>query len=75
MNRTQEQGSQPWWRYAMVWLVWAGPAVVVVACGVTFWIAASHPDPVVADTARPAAPASNAYLPAQQARNHAAAAR
>lgn len=75
MNRSQEQGVQPWWHYRMVWFVLAGPAAVVVAGVVTFWIAASHPDPVVGDTARAAGAVSNAYVPAQQARNHAAAAR
>ena len=75
MNGIQAQCGQPWWRYRMMWLVLAGPAVVVVAGLATFWIAASHPDPVVGDTARPAAAVSNSYVPAQQARNHAAAAR
>ena len=41
--------SLPWWRYGMVWMVIAGPAIVVVAGFITLWIAISRPDPVVDD--------------------------
>ena len=68
------QVSQPWWRFGMVWMVVGGPAVVVVAGLSTFYIAASHPDPVLTVTPRTAAQErqgiSNA--PAMQGRNHAA---
>lgn len=67
--------TEPWWRYRMVWLVVAGPAAVVLAGLATFWIAASNPDPVVGDTAKSRPNSSNAYEPAQQARNHAASSR
>ena len=66
--------AEPWWRHPMVWLVLGGPAVVVVACLVTFWVAVSHPDPVVADSASTGTAGSLAEMPAQQARNQAAAA-
>lgn len=64
----------PWWRFPIVWLVIGGPATVVVAGLVTFWIAARDPDPIVGDTARSSAsaPVSSSQMPAQQARNHAA---
>ena len=40
--------SAPWWTHGHVWLVIAGPAIVVVAALVTVWIALAHPDPVLA---------------------------
>ena len=45
---TDMQPSLPWWRYGHVWLVLAGPLIVVVACFVTAFIAIRHPDPVLA---------------------------
>lgn len=58
----------------MVWMVVGGPAVVVVAGLTTFYIAASHPDPVLTETPRTAQQARQgiAHAPAMQARNHAA---
>lgn len=41
--------SAPWWRHGHVWLVIAGPAVVVVASALTLWLALRQPDPVVAN--------------------------
>ena len=40
--------SLPWWRFGHVWLVLAGPLVVVVACFITAFIALRHPDPLLA---------------------------
>ncbi|MEO7401297.1 MAG: nitrogen fixation protein FixH [Polaromonas sp.] len=76
MNK--EQG-QPWWRFAHVWMVFAGPAVVVVASFITLYLAIKIPDPVVgsyghveqSEASKPAIPAGN-MAPAMQARNHAA---
>ena len=67
-------GVEPWWRYRMVWVVVAGPAVVIVACMATLALALLHPDPVVQDTASSAAQ-TDSLTPAIQARNHAAARR
>jgi uncharacterized protein len=39
----------PWYRQRWPWLLIAGPAIVVVASFVTFWIAASTDDGVIAD--------------------------
>ena len=72
--------SGPWWRYGHVWLVIAGPALVVVASFITLYLAITRPDPVLApDEYRPggqiskSADGSAASLaPAVQARNHAA---
>ena len=35
----------PWWKYPIVWLVFAGPAIVVVASFVTLALCLMHPDP------------------------------
>lgn len=79
-KRDSAKPAQPWWKFGHVWLVIAGPAIVVVAGFVTLYLAVSRPDPVVsADYYREgieinktlgAHPASLA--PALQARNHAA---
>ncbi len=72
--------SNAWWKYGHVWLVIAGPLVVVVASFITLYLAIRHPDPVVdADYYRKGVeinktlgggPASLA--PAMTVRNHAA---
>ena len=74
-RRPSHPPGAPWWRFAMVWFVLAGPAVVVVAGFATMAIAyrnadvvLSQPPPAVA-AARPG-PVST--TPALQARNHAA---
>jgi hypothetical protein len=38
---------KPWWHYGHAWLVFGGPAAVVLACIVTVYIAVSKQDPVV----------------------------
>jgi hypothetical protein len=74
-----EQPGAPWWKYGHVWLVIAGPAIVVVAALFTAWIAVRNQDPVLAEDhyTRPVAVnkgAANdkAFVPALQGRNHAA---
>ena len=69
-----QQTGQPWWRFGMVWMVVGGPAVVVVAGLITFYIAASNPDPVLNVTPRTATQARQGITlaPAMQGRNHAA---
>lgn len=65
--------AQPWWKFGHVWLIVAGPAVVVVASFITLYLAISIPDPVVTDQFRGASTAApEALAPAMQARNHAA---
>ena len=64
---------QPWWRFGMVWLVLAGPAVVVVAGVVTAWIAMNGADTLVStDYYRRGIESNKTLLPAVQGRNHAA---
>ena len=77
------EASAPWWKFGHVWLIIAGPAIVVVAGFVTLWLAVSRPDPVVAEdyyqrgldinktlAAEQAQPSS--MQPAVKGRNHAA---
>lgn len=72
----------PWWRFGHVWLILAGPAIVVVASFVTLYLAVTRPDPVVAEDYYRKGVEINKTLgnqanrpglaPAMQARNHAA---
>jgi hypothetical protein len=73
MNRDTTPPATPWWRVTMVWLVFGGPALVVVASIATAVIAVRGGDTPLHDT--PAAQSAQALTPATQARNHAAAPR
>lgn len=72
----KQRPARPWWQFGHVWLVIAGPAVVVVAGFFTYYLAVRAPDPVL--STQPAAQAGAAsgadisHAPAVQARNHAA---
>ncbi len=73
------EGAQPWWKFPLVWMVIAGPAIVVVAGFATLWLAIRMPDPVVADDyyrqgleINKTLAAGKKLLPAQTGRNHAA---
>ena len=80
MSPTAPTSSPPWWKFGHVWLVIAGPAVVVVASFITVYLAVFGKDPVVDEDyyrkgieinkTLQADPASLA--PAMQAQNHAA---
>lgn len=81
MNETHPAvPTPPWWTFGYVWLVLAGPIIVVIAGFITLYLAVSRPDPVLSpDDYRKAIelkqtqaidPASLA--PAVQGRNHAA---
>jgi uncharacterized protein len=80
MNSNVQETSSPWWKFGHVWLVIAGPAVVVVAAFFTLFLALRWPDPVVADDYYRQGIEINKTLeansvslaPAIQARNHAA---
>ena len=63
------------WSYGHVWLVIAGPLLVVIASFVTYYLAAHGQDPVLSSSAQVTESATgtgNALAPAVQARNHAA---
>lgn len=72
LNMSKE--GQPWWRFGLVWMVFAGPAVVVVAGFITLYIAVTNPDPVLDVTPRTATQERQGitHVPAMQGRNHAA---
>ena len=49
MQRKSIKSPAPWWKFGHVWLVVAGPAIVVVASLVTFYLAVTRPDQVVTE--------------------------
>ena len=75
-----EEYGQPWWKFGHVWMVFAGPAVVVVASFITLYLAIKIPDPVVtsygqgtkSQELKTETKLSTNMAPAMQARNHAA---
>ncbi|PUE08925.1 nitrogen fixation protein FixH [Limnohabitans sp. T6-5] len=65
--------TRRWWSYGYVWLVIAGPLLVVIASFVTFYLAAHGQDPVLSTHVEASDVAGgNTLAPAVQARNHAA---
>ncbi len=79
MASSDNAAPAPWWTFGHVWLVIAGPAIVVVAGFVTLYLAVRFPDPVITEDyyrkgleinqtlGNPAA----SLAPAVQGRNHA----
>ena len=85
MQQNMHGSPAPWWKFGHVWLVFAGPAVVVVASFITLYLAVTRPDPVISEDyyqkrvevnkiVGDAVEAANAasFAPALKARNHAA---
>lgn len=81
MSNETQSDTKPWWKYAHVWLIIAGPVAVVIAGFITLAIAIRVPDPVVAedyyrrglDINKTLSDDQSKHLaPAMQARNHAA---
>lgn len=74
MRKSNPQ-QRPWWSFGHVWLLIAGPAIVVVAGFFTYYLAVRSPDPVL-PTHVPVKMEGQAgdisQAPAVQARNHAA---
>ena len=78
-NKLNAQSA--WWKFGHVWLVIAGPAIVVVASFITLYLAVTRPDPVVSEDYYLRGVEINKTLggstvdasmaPAIQARNHA----
>jgi hypothetical protein len=71
--------NPPWWKFGHVWMLIAGPAVVVLASFITFYLAVTRPDPVLSEDYYRQGVDINKTLgnetslaPALQARNHAA---
>ncbi len=80
MSDSDNTDPRPWWRFPHVWLVISGPAVVVVASFITFYLAVVGKDPVLDEDYYRKGIEINKTLgasptnlaPALQARNHAA---
>jgi len=76
-SNKSDLASPPWWKFGYVWLILAGPAVVVVAGFYTLWLAIKTPDPVVSqDYYRQGVEINKtlvekSLLPALTGRNHA----
>ena len=49
MNQNALSSNLPWWKFGHVWLVIAGPAIVVVASFITLYLAVTRPDPLVTE--------------------------
>ena len=81
MNKDDNAAPLPWWKFGHVWMIIAGPAIVVVAGFVTLYIAVHRPDPVISEDYYRKGIEINKTLetqgatslaPALHARNHAA---
>lgn len=76
------EANRSWWQFGHVWLIVAGPAIVVVASFFTLYLAITRPDQIVTESheleRRPVsttvdrAALDASLAPALQARNHAA---
>ena len=71
--------SQPWWKFGHVWLIVAGPVLVVIASFITLYLAITRPDAVIDDYYRKGMEINktldsqrDGMVPALQGRNHAA---
>ncbi len=80
MPTVSDSNPRPWWHFPHVWMVIAGPALVVVASFITFYLAAVGKDPVVdedyyrkgVEINKTLSDNPSSLAPAVQARNHAA---
>lgn len=80
MTPSNPNPAPPWWKFGHVWLVVSGPAIVVVASFVTFYLALVGRDPVLdedyyrkgIEINKTLSDNPSSLAPATQARNHAA---
>jgi hypothetical protein len=70
-SQTLKAPGKPWWTFPIVWMVIAGPAIVVVAAIATAVIAWKNVDPVL-DTTPDQVQLKSSELPALVGRNRAA---
>ncbi len=76
----EAQNTKPWWSFGHVWLIIAGPLLVVIASFITLYLALSRPDPVTdndyyrkgIEINKTLDERRDSLAPAGQARNHAA---
>ena len=82
MEKNTLDSFAPWWKFGHVWMVFAGPAIVVVASLITVYIAMTRIDPVIDENyyqngidinkTQEKAALDASLAPAMKARNHAA---
>jgi hypothetical protein len=48
-ERTRHPDFRPWYREPWPWVLIAIPALTIIACGVTLWLALANPDYLVVD--------------------------
>ncbi len=80
MKQDVQSVAPPWWKFGHVWLVIAGPAIVVVASFITLYLAVSGMDTLLdedyyrkgVEINKTLADNPSSLAPATQARNHAA---
>jgi len=51
MKKSLETSNEPWWKHGFVWMIIAGPAIVVVAGFITLYLAVSRPNEIVDESA------------------------
>jgi hypothetical protein len=79
MKNGSLESPAPWWKFGHVWLVVAGPAIVVVAGFITLYLAITRPDPLITkdyyreglEINKTLESDSASMAPALQGRNHA----
>lgn len=77
---TANSSPEPWWKFGHVWLVLAGPIIVIIAGFITLWLAVTRPDPVIEEDYYRKGIEINqtlqnpekSFAPALKSRNHAA---
>jgi hypothetical protein len=82
MEKDASATELPWWKHSFLWMVIAGPAIVVVASFITLYLAVSRPNEIVNEATYRSGKQSDQTIeqrrkdsgmaPAMQARNHAA---
>jgi hypothetical protein len=81
MQQNELNSAAPWWKFGHVWMIIAGPAIVIVASFITLYLAVTRPDELVTEdyyrkgieinkTSNDTDIAAS-MAPALQARNHA----
>lgn len=48
-SRTSHPNFRPWYREPWPWVLIAIPALTIIACGITLWLALANPDYLVVD--------------------------
>ena len=78
LSQQPDSAAPPWWKFGYVWLILAGPIIVIFAGFYTLWLAIKTPDPVIsADYYRQGIEINKTLvdknlLPALSGRNHTA---